>query len=140
MATFAVRCGSSQTRSCRQIGKTAGKWGPIWVCCHAEGGQRRMIIRASTAAVCATRLYPLRTLAADRGRAFHSLPGEHDRNRTPVLDHLPGRGQLAGARINAEYDHAVALFVRRIEEMAGRIEADEARVAALGWLPADHAQ
>ena len=41
----------------------------------------------------------------------HSLPGEHDRNRTPVLDHLPGRRQLAGAPVNTECDHGVALFV-----------------------------
>src|SRR5258706_4233175 len=70
----------------------------------------------------------------------HSLPGEHDRNRTPVLDHLPGRRQLAGATVNTECDHGVTLFVRRVKKMPGWIEADEAWSAALRWLPADHAQ
>src|SRR6266446_5697758 len=70
----------------------------------------------------------------------HSLPGEHDRNRTPVLDHLPGRRQLAGATVNTECDHGVTLFVRRVKKTPGWIETDEAWAAALRWLPADHAQ
>src|SRR5215467_2195623 len=75
-----------------------------------------------------------------RRRFLHSLSCEHNRDRAPVLDHLPGRRQLAGTPITPERDHGVALFVCRVEEMTARIEADEARGAALGRLPADHAQ
>src|SRR5215471_4992841 len=82
---------------------------------------------------------PRRSEAKPSLARLHSLAGEHDRDRTRVLDHLPGRRQLAGAAVNAERDHGVALFICRIEEMSGRIEANEAWSAALGWLPADHA-
>src|SRR5215471_9411015 len=73
-------------------------------------------------------------------RSPRSLPGEHDRDRTPDLDRLTGRCRLAEGFVDPQNDHSVALFVCRIEKAPGGIEPDEARGAAEGRLPAGYPQ
>src|SRR5229473_1510515 len=69
-----------------------------------------------------------------------SRAGEYDRDGARVPDHLAGRREQSGAGIHPERDDGVALLVGRKKKTPCRVEADEARAAALGGLPADRGQ
>jgi outer membrane immunogenic protein len=65
---------------------------------------------------------------------------DHDGDRAPDRDRLAGGRELARAGIDAKRNHRVGLLVGGMEKASGRVEADEARAAALRGLPADRGQ
>src|SRR5436309_1843948 len=69
-----------------------------------------------------------------------SVGCKHDANGTASWYDLACRVQRAASLVNPKSGDAVAGLVGRVQECAGRIECEMARLAAVSCLPADTRQ